>query len=144
MYFSEILNSALPAVARSPRLADISGRRDDDFVYGSHTVPASAFRHVFGTDPRIAEYQVLQTERGADVLAVADASVQDMVATLVLAMQRYGVAHPAIASARSILWAATRPVANSSGSYTRASLTRYFGAFVGHGRVSSVLPGPDA
>jgi phenylacetate-CoA ligase len=78
------------------RVADITGRRDDDFVYGSHTVPASAFRHVLGTDPRIVEYQVLQTERGADVLAVADASVQDMVPALVSAMQRYGVAHPAI------------------------------------------------
>ena len=50
------------------RVAEISGRRDDGFVYGSHTVPASAFRHVLGTDPRIVEYQVVQTERGADVL----------------------------------------------------------------------------
>jgi phenylacetate-coenzyme A ligase PaaK-like adenylate-forming protein len=78
------------------RVADISGRRDDDFVYGSHTVPASAFRHVLGTDPRIVEYQVLQTERGADVLAVTGTGVQDMVPELVSAMQRHGVAHPSI------------------------------------------------
>ena len=32
------------------RVADIGGRRDDDFRYGSITVPASAFRHVLGTD----------------------------------------------------------------------------------------------
>jgi len=39
---------------------------------------------------------VLQTERGADVLAVADASLQDMISALVSAMQRYGVAQPSI------------------------------------------------
>ncbi len=45
------------------RVADISGRHDDDFVYGPHPVPASAFRHVLGTDPRIIEYQV-HADRG--------------------------------------------------------------------------------
>jgi phenylacetate-CoA ligase len=78
------------------RVADISGRHDDDFVYGSHTVPAMAFRHVLGTDPRIVEYQVLQTEDGVDVLVVADASVQSLVPALVSAMQRHGVTHPSI------------------------------------------------
>ena len=78
------------------RVAEISGRRDDGFVYGSHTVPASAFRHVLGTDPRIVEYQVLQTKSGADVVTVAGASVQDMVPALISAMQRHGVAHPAV------------------------------------------------
>ncbi|MET0474796.1 MAG: phenylacetate--CoA ligase family protein [Mycobacterium sp.] len=78
------------------RVADISGRRDDDFVYGSHTVPASAFRHVLGTDARIVEYQVLQTARGVDVLAVAGASVRDLVPALVSAMQRYGIRQPSI------------------------------------------------
>src|ERR1700757_260028 len=34
------------------RVADISGRRDDDFRYGTANVPASAFRLVLGTDPR--------------------------------------------------------------------------------------------
>ena len=78
------------------RVADISGRRADEFVYGSHAVPASAFRHVLGTDPRIVEYQVLQTEDGVDVLVVADADVQALVPALVTAMQRHGVAHPSI------------------------------------------------
>jgi phenylacetate-coenzyme A ligase PaaK-like adenylate-forming protein len=78
------------------RVADISGRRDDDFVYGSHTVPASAFRHVLGTDPRIVEYQVVQTEVGADVLVVAHASVEDLAPALDSAMQRFGVAEPAV------------------------------------------------
>jgi phenylacetate-coenzyme A ligase PaaK-like adenylate-forming protein len=78
------------------RVADISGRRDDDFVYGSHTVPASVFRHVLGTDPRIVEYQVLQTEGGADVLVVAHAGVADLAPALESAMQRFGLAQPAV------------------------------------------------
>lgn len=78
------------------RVADISGRRDDDFVYGSQSVPASAFRHVLGTDARIVEYQVQQTRDGADVLVVAGADVQSLIPALVTAMQRHGVAHPAI------------------------------------------------
>jgi phenylacetate-coenzyme A ligase PaaK-like adenylate-forming protein len=81
------------------RVADISGRHDDDFVYGSHTVPASAFRHVLGTDRRIVEYQVQQTEDGADVLVVAndaDDGVPSLAPALVTAMQRHGVAHPSV------------------------------------------------
>jgi phenylacetate-coenzyme A ligase PaaK-like adenylate-forming protein len=78
------------------RVADISGRHDDDFVYGSHTVPASAFRHVLGTDRRIVEYQVVQTVAGADVLVVATSDVQSLTAALVAAMQRHGVAQPSI------------------------------------------------
>ena len=78
------------------RVADISGRHDDDFSYGSYTVPASAFRHVLGTDPRIVEYQVVQTELGADVLVVTGADVQSLVPALVASIQRYGVADPSI------------------------------------------------
>jgi phenylacetate-CoA ligase len=78
------------------RVADISGRHDDDFVYGPYPVPASAFRHVLGTDPRIIEYQVLQTEGGVDVLVVAKADVQSLAPALITAMQRHGVADPSI------------------------------------------------
>ncbi|MDT5178309.1 MAG: hypothetical protein QOJ95_2507 [Mycobacterium sp.] len=94
----EITIMSEPCVCGSAfaRVADISGRRDDDFVYGSHSVPASAFRHVLGTDPRIVEYQVLQTERGADVLVVGTMSVQDLVPALVAALQRYGMTQPSI------------------------------------------------
>jgi phenylacetate-coenzyme A ligase PaaK-like adenylate-forming protein len=53
------------------RVADVAGRRDDDFRYGEQMVPASAFRYVLGTDPRISEYQVHQTVDGAEVLVVA-------------------------------------------------------------------------
>ncbi len=79
-----------------PRVADISGRRDDDFVYGPYTVPASAFRHVLGTDPRIVEYQVVQTERGADIIVVAGSGVTDLSPALAKAMQRFGVTSPVV------------------------------------------------
>ena len=91
-----LLPEPCPCGSAFARVADISGRQDDDFVYGSHSVPASAFRHVLGTDPRIVEYQVVQTEGGANVLVVATAEMQSLVPALVSAMQRHGVAHPSI------------------------------------------------
>jgi phenylacetate-coenzyme A ligase PaaK-like adenylate-forming protein len=56
------------------RIADVEGREDDDFRYGDVVVPAIVFRHVLGADPRIVEYQVRQTARGAEVLVVAPAA----------------------------------------------------------------------
>jgi len=91
-----MMSEPCPCGSAFARVADISGRRDDDFVYDSHTVPASAFRHVLGTDPRVAEYQVVQTEDGADVVVVASADVESLGSALVAVMQRYGVAHPSI------------------------------------------------
>jgi phenylacetate-coenzyme A ligase PaaK-like adenylate-forming protein len=74
------------------RVADIGGRRDDDFRYDSATIPASVFRHVLGTDPQVSEYQVLQTVRGADVLVVGDPDVEGLAAASVAALSRYGLA----------------------------------------------------
>ena len=73
------------------RVADIGGRRDDDFRYDSATIPASVFRHVLGTDPRVSEYQVLQTARGADVLVVGDPDVDGLAAASAAALSRYGL-----------------------------------------------------
>ena len=99
------------------RVADISGRRDDDFVYGSHTVPASAFRHVLGTDPRIVEYQVLQTEQrrgragGRETLMCSRSPRRwsRRCSATALPTRRFGYA-------QSRPWAATKPVASSSAS----------------------------
>lgn len=91
-----LLSDPCPCGSSFARVADISGRHDDDFVYGSHSVPASTFRHVLGTDPRIVEYQVVQTEGGAEVSVVTTDDVQSLVPALVSAMQRHGVAHPSI------------------------------------------------
>jgi phenylacetate-CoA ligase len=78
------------------RVADIGGRRDDDFLYGSITVPASAFRHVLGTNPRVAEYQVTQTVDGADVLAVGGPDLDALTTALVAALRRYGLPEPVV------------------------------------------------
>jgi phenylacetate-coenzyme A ligase PaaK-like adenylate-forming protein len=78
------------------RVADIVGRRDDDFRYGTQTIPASAFRHVLGTSPAISEYQVRQTHDGAEVLVVGSPDVAAVAASLTESLDRYGLAEPAV------------------------------------------------
>ncbi|HME04485.1 MAG TPA: hypothetical protein VKG38_15805 [Solirubrobacteraceae bacterium] len=76
------------------RIADIGGRRDDDFRYQTTTVPASAFRHVLGTDPRVSEYQVAQTEAGADILVVGAPDVDALTAAVIAALRRHRLPDP--------------------------------------------------
>jgi SpoVK/Ycf46/Vps4 family AAA+-type ATPase len=78
------------------RVADIGGRRDDDFRYGTATIPASVFRHVLGTDPRVSEYQVHQTLRGADVLIVGAPDGDALAPALAAALRRHGLTDPEV------------------------------------------------
>jgi phenylacetate-coenzyme A ligase PaaK-like adenylate-forming protein len=78
------------------RIADIAGRRDDDFRYGQRMVPASAFRHVLGTDPLISEYQVRQTAGGANVLVVGSPDVRAVAAALISSLRPYGLTNPEV------------------------------------------------
>lgn len=78
------------------RVASVAGRRDDDFQFGSRTVPASAFRHVLGSDPAISEYQVRQTPTGAEVLVVGSPDFAATSAALVASLRRYDLREPAI------------------------------------------------
>jgi phenylacetate-CoA ligase len=78
------------------RVADIGGRRDDDFRYGATTVPPIAFRHVLGTDPHVSEYQVTQTRTGADVVVVGAPDADALTAALIAALRRYGLSEPRI------------------------------------------------
>ena len=91
-----LLPGRCPCGSAMPRVADISGRRDDDFHYGRRPVPASAFRYVLGTDPRISEYQVHQTARGADVLVVGSPDTSVVAAALVAALRPFGLPHAEI------------------------------------------------
>ena len=77
-------------------MADIGGRRDDDFQYASIAVPASAFRHVLGTDPQVSEYQVTQTVAGADVLIVGNPALDALKTSLIAAQRRYGLPDPTV------------------------------------------------
>jgi phenylacetate-coenzyme A ligase PaaK-like adenylate-forming protein len=73
------------------RVADIAGRRDDDFRYGTRTIPASAFRHVLGTDPAISEYQVRQTSDGAEVFVVGTPDLPAIAGALTESLARFGL-----------------------------------------------------
>jgi phenylacetate-CoA ligase len=64
-----MLSGECPCGSSLARVAEVEGRRDDDFRYeGIGVVPASVFRHALGSDPAISEYQVRQTAAGAEVL----------------------------------------------------------------------------
>jgi phenylacetate-coenzyme A ligase PaaK-like adenylate-forming protein len=91
-----MLPGECPCGCSFARVADIAGRRDDDFRYGSRTVPASAFRHVLGTDPAISEYQVRQTSDGAEVLVVGSPDLGFVTSSLTESLARFGLQHPRI------------------------------------------------
>ncbi len=91
-----LLSEPCPCGSSLARVSDIAGRSDDDFRYGTETIPASAFRHVLGTDPAISEYQVRQTAGGADVLVVGDPEVQKLAMALVESLARFGLTEPII------------------------------------------------
>lgn len=78
------------------RVANIGGRRDDDFSYGTTVIPASAFRHVLGTDSCVSEYQVKQTASGAEVLVVGGPDVTALRMSVIAALRRFGLSEPHI------------------------------------------------
>lgn len=78
------------------RVADIGGRRDDDFSYPAATIPASVFRHILGTDPRVSEYQVKQTVDGAEVRAVGNPDVHRLTSSIVDALRERGISDPKV------------------------------------------------
>jgi len=91
-----MLEDQCPCGSSLVRVADIAGRRDDDFVYGAQTIPASAFRYVLGTDSRISEYQVHQTPAGARVLVVGTPDPAAVAAQLAAALRKQGLCEPEI------------------------------------------------
>jgi phenylacetate-coenzyme A ligase PaaK-like adenylate-forming protein len=85
-----------PCGSRFARLADVAGRRDDDFHYPGCTVPAGVFRHVLGIDPRLSEYQVRQTPDGAEILAVGTPDTAVLAGSLTAALRRLGLPDPQV------------------------------------------------
>jgi phenylacetate-CoA ligase len=69
-----VLDGTCPCGSAFRRIADPQGRLDDTFVYPTGvSVHPHVFRSSLGQHRQIVEYQVRQTERGADVRVVADA-----------------------------------------------------------------------
>jgi phenylacetate-coenzyme A ligase PaaK-like adenylate-forming protein len=93
----KMLPGECPCGSSLVRVAEVEGRLDDDFRYdGIGTVPASVFRHALGTDPAISEYQVRQTNGGADVLVVGSPNVPAVRNALVESLAHHGFNDPAI------------------------------------------------
>jgi phenylacetate-CoA ligase len=91
-----LLQDPCPCGSALVRVADVAGRRDDDFHYGARTIPAGVFRHVLGTDPRVSEYQVRQTRDGATVIVVGTPDLTVIAAALEEALRRNGLAAPRV------------------------------------------------
>jgi phenylacetate-coenzyme A ligase PaaK-like adenylate-forming protein len=89
-----MLPGECPCGSALVRVATVAGRRDDDFQYGSRTVPATAFRYVLGTDPTITEYQVRQTPTGAEALVVGSPDPAAITAALIESLRRHGLRDP--------------------------------------------------
>lgn len=62
-----VLSDACPCGETTRTIADVQGRQDDIFEYGAATVHPHVFRTAFNRRAAILEYQVRQTERGAEV-----------------------------------------------------------------------------
>ena len=88
------LSGPCPCGSSMMRIADVAGRRDDDFRYGTQTIPAAAFRYVLGTDPAVLEYQVQQTRTGAVVRVVGRPDVAELTAALAASVRRFGLSEP--------------------------------------------------
>lgn len=50
----------------------VDGRKEDDFIYGDIVIMSKIFNYNILPEPGVDEYQVLQTENGADVHLVPD------------------------------------------------------------------------
>ena len=81
-----VLEEPCPCGSAFRRIADPQGRLDDTFVYpGGVSVHPHVFRSSLGQHRQIVEYQVRQTERGADIRVVADAEIDTAIVGLKIA-----------------------------------------------------------
>ena len=81
-------------------ISSIEGRHEDDFVYGEVIVIAEVFENAIMVELGVDEYQVLQTQRGADVLIVPDKGAQidasRMKVDLLRQFKQLGISDPEI------------------------------------------------
>jgi phenylacetate-coenzyme A ligase PaaK-like adenylate-forming protein len=81
-----------------PLRARVKGRADDILRYGDVEVQPFAIRTVMVAEPAVVEYQVRQTEHGADVSIVRDGDVDEdaLAARLAAALGKAGVPDPVV------------------------------------------------
>jgi phenylacetate-CoA ligase len=71
-----VLEEPCPCGSAFRRIADPQGRLDDTFVYpGGVSIHPHVFRSCLGQHRQIVEYQVRQTECGAEIRVVTDAEI---------------------------------------------------------------------
>lgn len=71
----ELLEEPCPCGANTRRVADVQGRTDDLFTYGTVAVHPHVIRSVLGRHAAVITYQVVQTRHGVDVVARATESL---------------------------------------------------------------------
>jgi phenylacetate-CoA ligase len=79
-------------------VTEIKGRADDWFVYGDINIHPMVYRGVLGQFTGITEYQVRQTEQGADVIAVLNKAceLEKIQHMLVEALGKSGLTDPVV------------------------------------------------
>jgi phenylacetate-coenzyme A ligase PaaK-like adenylate-forming protein len=77
-------------------IADVQGRHDDVFSYGTIAVHPHVFRTVLGQQRGISEYRVIQTRRGADVEVRGHGDFAAVRSMLVDALATLGIPGPEV------------------------------------------------
>jgi phenylacetate-coenzyme A ligase PaaK-like adenylate-forming protein len=81
-------------------IAEVEGRMDDIFAYSSdkHIVHPHIFRSILGHEPNIIEYQVRQTQNGAEINIVSAAQIKipELEHRIVEALSKIGIKRPTV------------------------------------------------
>lgn len=94
-----LLEGDCPCRSGLRRIADPQGRLDETFVYqGGASVHPHVFRSALSHYPEIVEYEVRQTQRGADIRVVSDTDLDTHTLgyTLQGALERVGLSDPRV------------------------------------------------
>jgi phenylacetate-CoA ligase len=94
-----VIDGRCPCGSAFCRIADPQGRLDDTFVYPDGvSVHPHVFRSTLGRHSPIIEYQVQQTERGANILVVVDAHLDTppVAGQIAHALADVGLANPQV------------------------------------------------
>jgi phenylacetate-CoA ligase len=95
-----VLPQGCPCGSGMRTIEDVHGRSNDSFDYKSGVVAHPLiFSTVLGRDPEVAEYQVLQSERGAEILiqpADKQPDLTSLARDIEQGLANIGVTHPAV------------------------------------------------